>query len=108
MGGLYVSQLGTRRFLGRFEVHGADGAFPEVPVLDGWHAMDRGSEWSFEASGLEEVPSASGWGLVGQLEICIEEGVLILMRSLAGWWRMVGGNLQLRWPFHSGSRRGVV
>lgn len=108
MGLLDMSLLGTRWFLGRFEIHGADGAFPEVPVLDGRHAVDRGSEGSFEAGGLEEVPPASGWGLVGQLEICMEEGVLVLMRSRAGWWRMVGGNLELRWPFHSGSRRGVV
>jgi hypothetical protein len=37
---LYVSLLGTGRSLGGLEVHGADGALPEVPVLDGRHAVD--------------------------------------------------------------------
>lgn len=39
-GWLYMSLLGSGWFLGGFEVHGADGALAEMPVLDVWHAMN--------------------------------------------------------------------
>lgn len=32
--------LGTGWYLGGFEVHGADGALAEVPMLDGRHGVD--------------------------------------------------------------------
>jgi len=54
------------------------------------------------------VSSAASRGLIRQLKVLMIGEVLVRMRSLAGRWRIVGGNLELRCPFHSQSWSGVV
>ena len=66
--------------------------------------MQRRFERFLETGGLVTVGSSSLWRLVGKIEICMIEKILVLMRSLGGSNRMVLVNRWLRCPIHSSGK----
>jgi hypothetical protein len=103
-----MSLLCSRGPRGRLEIDGPNGALSQVPMLDGRHSVHRRTKRLLETGRLVEVSSAASRGLIRQLKVLMIGEVLVRMRSLAGRWRIVGGNLELRCPFHSQSWSGVV
>ena len=98
-----MGHLGPPWVRGRFEIHCSNFALSEAPVLDGRDFLQTGSERLIvlPIGRLIVVHSACDRSLVGEIEVCMREGVLVVIRSLWGWNLMDLPNLWLRCPCHS-------